>query len=497
MASKIHSLAPQHPPGRISQPGVPLCVDLDGTLLKTDLLLEQLVVLLRTRPMALFGLFWLAFTQGLAAFKRSLADQVSLNVTTLPYHKPLLHYLEQQARKRPLWLCTGTDQHLAEAVARHLRLFEGVIGSDGTINMTGHNKARHLLERFGSAGFDYIGNEKKDLAIWQHSRRAQVVTRSRQFARWVRNHANLRGIFWTKPLAAKHYIKAVRAHQWSKNVLILVPLLLGHGSLQPQTIGLALATLVAFCALASATYIFNDLMDLESDRQHHEKRNRPYASGQISLTTALALIPALLMGCLIIASQLPTAVGLTMLLYGVVTLSYTLWLKHQMLIDVFVLAGLYTLRIVIGMMIVGGPPSFWLMAFSLFFFLSLAMAKRVTEITNKLRLQPKVVRVRGYQPQDNPLLTMYGSGCGIVSTLIITLYINSEKVRTLYALPELLWLLCPVLLFWLARVWMLTYRGELHEDPVLFAIRDRTSQVLIGLSALIVLLAANGEVWFG
>ncbi|MBY5991864.1 UbiA family prenyltransferase [Ferrimonas balearica] len=474
----------------------PLCVDLDGTLLKSDLSFELLLVIIRTQPWNLVPLLTTLLQSGLAPFKQRLASSAQLDVTRLPYHLPVIHYLERQAQRRPLWLCTGSDQKIARQVADHLGCFAGVIASDGEVNCTGERKAEALVGRFGPGGFDYVGNERKDLAVWQAGRRALLVTRSRRFALWVTQRVKLQRIFWGKPLSFKHCVKAIRAHQWSKNLLILVPLLLGHQALPAGTLDRALLTLAAFCTLASATYIINDLMDLSADRLHHQKRNRPYASGQIPISTGLSLVPLLLGLTAGLALLLPPVIQGMLLLYGLATLAYTFYLKHLLLVDVFTLAGLYCLRVLTGMLLVGGAGSFWLMAFSLFFFLSLAMAKRVTEIIHTVRLQPRAERVRGYRTRDSQVLTAFGVGCAIVASLVITLYFNGEKVQTLYAWPALLWLICPLLLYWLTRVWLLTSRGELHEDPVLFALRDPTSLLLIGASAGLVVLAANGDLWF-
>ncbi|SHH18025.1 UbiA family prenyltransferase [Ferrimonas marina] len=471
---------------------IPLCVDLDGTLVKSDLLFEQLVRLIRKSPLSVFTLLFIVLRRGIANGKRWLAEHVQVDISTLPYHAPLLAYLEHEAQKRPIWLCTGSDQVIARQIADHIGLFTGVLASDGTTNRTGKRKSDLLCQRFGDGGFDYVGNEAQDFEVWPQARHALVVSRSAPFLERVRARFDVVKTFPLPPLRLADLVKSIRAHQWTKNALILLPILLAHGAPNPTLISQCLLAFFSFSLMASATYILNDLVDLESDRQNHNKRHRPYASGQIAIALGLILIPLLGLSSIALASQLPLSFALLLLAYTVTTLLYTFKFKGVPMLDVTLLSLLYTLRVVVGMVLVGEAWSFWLLAFSLFFFFSLALAKRVTEITNKLKRQPEVQSIRGYHPRDLSLLINLGGCSGLLSVLVIAMYVNGEKVQELYQYPQLLWLICPIMLFWVARFWLITIRGGLHEDPILFAVRDKMSLVMMCICISIVLSAAYG-----
>ena len=467
------------------QVAVPLGVDLDGTLVKTDLLLESFLALVKQRPLALLLLpLWLL--RGKAHLKREIAQRVTLDVTCLPYREPLLLFLQAEHKLgRKLILATAADQRIAQQIADHLGIFDTVIGSDGTVNLSGEAKAQ-ALENTCSGPFAYAGDAPIDLQVWQRAQSAVLVGGGVKFASQLKHVEHI----FIEERRPKQLLRALRLHQWAKNVLIFLPLLLAHQAANlPSVLAAALAFL-AFGLCASSVYVQNDLLDLEADRHHRSKRFRPFASGAFSIKSGLLLAPLLLLAAAATALLLSPAFLGVLALYFVTTFSYSLFFKQKAVIDVLMLAGLYTVRIVAGGVAVGVGLSPWLLAFSMFFFLSLAYVKRFTELRD-LPLTASL-RSRGYVSGDLEGLADLGVASGYISVLVVALYINSEAVQTLYRTPAALWLLCPLLLYWLSRVWLLTRRGEMHDDPVIFALKDRNSYVIGGLAVLVAVVAAGG-----
>ena len=463
-------------------PGVPLAVDLDATLVKSDMLMESLVAALKRAPWLVVAIpFWLA--RGRARLKSELAQRADIDVAVLPYDEGVLAELRHaRTAGRTLVLATAADESIARRIAAHLGLFDAVMASDGATNLKREAKARALVERYGEAGFDYVGGDRHDVPVWQHARAAYVVGSNAAIGAHLGKpvHAIERV---SRPLTA--IIKGVRAYQWAKNLLVFVPLLTAHVYLHPPSIAAAALAFVAFSLAASAVYLANDLSDLQDDRRHPTKRSRAIASGELSIAAALALAPILLAAAAAIATLLPWEFGALLAVYLVSNLAYSLALKRAALVDVFVLAGLYTLRILAGAAAIEVPVSQWLLAFSLFAFLSLALAKRYVEVANVASREEARVGGRGYLAGDGALLGMLGTASGYLSVLVFALYITSPQVVMLYRAPAILWFAVPLLLYWISRVWFLTQRGEVHEDPLLFALHDPPSYVT---GALIVAL---------
>lgn len=466
----------------------PLCVDLDHTLLRTDLLFESLIALLKQNPFLGFALpLWLM--RGKADLKRQIAARVEIDPATLPYHRPLLDFLRaQRAEGRRLILATASDRKLAQPIADHLGLFEAVVASDGETNRAGSAKLESLRALIGMQAFDYAANARTDLEIWRHARRAILVNPEPAVQPRARRIVTVERVFEDRPPWAHTVLRAMRLHHWVKNTLIFVPLIATHELLDLRLLGQAALGFLSFGLCASSVYLLNDLLDLPADRRHPTKRLRPLASGALSIPHAVSLIPMLLLGAVALALLLPPAFLAVLGMYYATTLAYSFRLKRVPTLDVLVLAGLYTVRVVAGGAAIGVVPSFWLLAFSMFLFLSLAVVKRYAELLPFKDGEDRVVG-RDYRPVDLAALNALGAASGLMAVLVLALYVNSEAVTELYRQPELIWLLCPLLLYWMARVWLLTGRGEMHDDPVVFAIRDRASHVLALLSAAILWFA--------
>ena len=469
----------------------PLCVDLDGTLIRSDLLLESLVLLLKRNPLYLFlAIGWL-LKGGKAGLKAQIAARVTLNPAALPYNMELIAWLKaERAAGREVWLCTAANERLADQVSEHLDLFDGVMASTPQVNLAGERKAAKLVERFGQGGFDYCGNEWRDMAIWRCSRSAVVVNAPESLVRQVESQLSVAQVF---PASGKQtwrvVLRALRPHQWAKNVLVLVPLFAAHKAGDLGSVVCGMAALVAFCLCASSVYLLNDMLDLEADRGHARKSKRPFASGDLSIATGLLLAPTLLLLSAVIAAFLPAKFQLWLVAYYGLTFAYSTFLKRMLLIDAVTLAGLYTLRIIAGAGAVTVGLSFWLLLFSVFLFLSLAFVKRYAEL-DALRRQNKLQALgRGYRVEDLSVLQGFGTAAGYLSVLVLALYINSPEIEPLYHRPKVIWMLCVLLLYWVSRVWMTAHRGGMHDDPVVYALRDRVSLGLGVVAALTIAIA--------
>jgi 4-hydroxybenzoate polyprenyltransferase/phosphoserine phosphatase len=503
-------VSPENGSRSLNATEVPLCVDLDGTLVKSDTLVDTVIVLARQSPRSLLQ-FPKWISEGKASFKRKVSTLASIDVVHLPYNQPLLEYLrEQHAAGRDIYLATGADTLLAERVAAHLGIFTGVMASNGHTNLTGHNKLAAFQEKFPQ-GFCYIGNARPDIPLLTHCEQPMVAN-----PHFALRKALRRADVWPvryfsdgAQFPGKAWVKAIRLHQWAKNVLIFLPVLLAHVRASGPNVAAVLA-FFSFGLAASATYIVNDLLDLEADRHHLRKRRRPFAAGDLSPIAGVATVVIFFTISIAIAVAIPRIeVAMSpgfhwdggrnflewLIIYALSTTAYSLRLKRMVLVDVIVLSGLYTIRILAGSAASGVPVSPWLAAFSIFFFLSLAFVKRFSELEG-LRTQSEAsgttiaMKGRGYRISDLEQLRSFGTSSGYASVLVFLLYIgNLDAAAKLYVHTTRLWLLVPVLLLWLSRLWLLASRGELHEDPVVYAITDRRSLLLGVVVVVIVLLA--------
>ena len=469
-----------------AKPAVPLVVDVDGTLLSGDLLIEGLARLASTAPLMLLAVpFWLM--RGRAATKRQLAEAAPLSSEMLVLNPAVEEEVaEARIAGRAVWLASGADGTAVAPLAERVGA-AGVLASDGRTNLVGEAKAAALMRQFGEGGFDYVGNGRQDLPVWRRCRQAIGVGLTRGFERKVRVlHPEAR--FLPGVGVAGDYIRALRPRQWIKNTLLFLPLLAMHETqLGPYL--LVAGLFLAFSAVASATYLANDLLDLPYDREHRTKRLRPMAAGKLRLSRVVTAGVALVAAGLAAAFWLSPAGGLSVLAYLIAAVAYSLWLKRRLLLDAVALALLYVLRVFAGAVAVAVPLSPWLLAFSLFIFVALAIVKRQVELAMLHQSGGTSVAGRTYRTADLPTLAALAGAAAFAAAVVLTLYIQSPTVHTAYGRPEALWLICPLLIYWLGRMILLASRGNMDDDPVLFAVRDRASW-LTGVGILAVCVAA-------
>jgi len=460
---------------------VPLFVDLDGTLTPADVSLESFVGYARQGPMQTLRLIgWLA--QGRSVAKARVAVAHPIDPALVPIRPEVQTIIDAaRAEGRHVILASASDAVNVQAIAAHLGCFDQAMGSTATHNLKGRNKLAAIRTHVGDAPFDYVGDSRADVPLWAAARYGFSVGYNPQLA----HVTQLR----TAPSRPRALLKAMRPHQWAKNALIFVPLLTAGLAADLHAIGLAALAMLCFSLIASSVYLINDMLDIQADRAHKTKRKRPLAAGTLSIPLALLAAIALTVGPLALAALalgLPTM--LVLLAYLILTTAYSFRLKAVMTLDVITLACLYTVRIVAGATAIHVKLSFWLFTFSVFFFLSLAYLKRYTELS--AAVEPgKLVKGRGYVPEDLRVVETSGISAGMLSILILALFINSLTGSKAYATPELLWLLCLPLLYWINRVWMMARRGQVEGDPVAFAIKDKRSIVTVAFMGLIVLVA--------
>lgn len=457
---------------------VPLCVDLDGTLVKSDLLVESFFALIKRNPITLLHApLWLL--RGKAYLKERIAMQVDIEADTLPYDDALLERLRlEKEHGRQLVLVTASHCKFADCVESHLGLFDQVLATEDGVNLTSERKRNRLVEKFGTQGFDYVGNERADIPVWAAARESWLVDTSPSLRRAAERVATIAMEFQIKRNYLASLVKALRMHQWLKNVLVFVPLIAAHQVDQLDNMANAILAFLAFGLCASSVYLLNDLLDLSADRRHPRKRYRPFATGAIPVSDGLILMPVLLVAAILLTvAFLPTAFFYALFSYYVITLVYSFWAKERVVLDILFLTGLYTMRLIAGAAATAIDLSFWLLGFSVFLFLSLALIKRYSEMLAMQQAGRKKSAGRGYTVDDIPLIQSMGISSGYMAVLVLALYINSPDVRQMYGDPQTLWALCPLLLFWISRIWIKTHRGEMHYDPVVFAAKDRFSQL--------------------
>ena len=474
---------------------LPLIIDLDGTLIHTDMLHESALRTLRDKPVEVLRIPFL-LARGKAVLKRRLAQHGEFDAASLPYNTALLEWLRQERSSgRKLILCTASDQSIANAIADHLGVFDEVMASDGTVNLAGKNKADALVQRFGQAGYDYAGNSHADLPVWRSARRAVVVNAPPDLARRAANCCEVERSFAAPGAGFTAWRRVLRVHQWLKNLLLFVPLFAAHQFTDPANWMPLLLAFIAFSLCASSVYIANDLLDLESDRQHPRKRNRPFASGHVPAWQGVLCAPLLLAASAGVAWQVGGGFFAWLSGYFLLTCAYSWLLKRLMLVDCVTLALLYTLRIIAGAAALSMPLSFWLLAFSVFLFLSLAFVKRYAELQVQVLHGKKKAHGRGYYTTDAPLIQMLGVCAGYAALVVLALYLNSEAVVMLYRTPEIVWGAVPVMLFWVSWMCMQAHRGHMHDDPLVFAVKDKASLFAGACFAAVLAVGTAGWPW--
>lgn len=482
-----------------TEPGpTPLFVDLDGSLISTDLLWESLFALIKQRPLLIFVIPLWALC-GKSYLKDQISRAIILPADSMPYDADVVRLIhDRRDAGGSVVLATASPEAWAQPIAEHLRVFDGVLATRSNLNLKGRHKLDAISRHCGEQGwtqFDYVGDARADFPIWRASATAYLVGGGELLARRVRGFAPAAVVqsLGTPRHPLRAALMALRPHQWAKNALIFIPIITAHRIFDPSALGAALLAFTAFGLCASAIYLVNDLADLSVDRAHAEKRRRPFASGRLPLSWGPPMIAGLLAASLTIAAcALPLRFLCVLLLYIALTTLYSFVIKRRLMIDVLALASLYSLRIFAGGVATDTAISEWLIGFSTFFFLSLAFAKRYIELDLAVQ-SGKTDRLegRGYLPGDVGLVESFGTTSGYLSALVLALYIRSEEVRPLYSCPEALWLLVLGLIYWISRIWFLARRRELRGDPVVFALRDGHSLAIGILSAAVLVLATH------
>ncbi|MEN7973218.1 MAG: UbiA family prenyltransferase [Verrucomicrobiota bacterium] len=466
---------------------IPLCVDLDGTLVKLDTLHQALFLLLRRSPASIFRIpGWIA--KGKAYLKDQIMQRVTLDASALPYNNVFLDHLRQEHENgRQLVLATASNYRTANAVADHLGIFSDTISSNVDTNMRHSRKLEAIQERFQT--FGYAGNDTADFPIWDAAEEIILVNPSQPARAKYAGTAD--HVFVERRPVLKMLFKAMRCHQWLKNLLIFSPIFLAHRFREPETLLQAAIAFLSFSFAASTIYVLNDLFDLSADQHHPRKCRRPFASGNLSITTGALLIPLLAILSVISGLLLSPSFLLVLLAYYLITTIYSWRLKQMEIVDVLTLAILYSMRIVAGSVATGTPASSWFIIFAIFLFLSLALVKRLAELREMGDSSgpENEQRERGYTVNDLPLLMAFGTASGYLSAFVFTMYLNSARVAQLYNRPELLWLFCPLLLYWITRIWMLAWRGQMDDDPLAFASKDPQTYLVGAIGAVLILVA--------
>ncbi len=469
---------------------IPLCVDFDCTLIRSDTLAESMLELVARHPAAVLWLFvWLL--RGKAALKARVAERVLLDPTTLPYRDTFVAWVREQAKERPVVLVASSHRLVAERVAGYLGFFSELFATDND-NLEAHGRANGLVARYGERAFDYAGHSSADLRVWQHARQGILVGARRRVAQAARASTHVVLEFEPAPglrVQIATWARALRLYQWVKNLLIFVAPAAAHMLQQPGTLAASGLAFLVFGLASSGVYLINDSLDLASDRAHPRKRHRPFAAGTLPLSRGLVVAPLLLATALAIGLTVSTAFFACLCVYVAVTTAYSLWLRRKAFMDTAVLAALYTLRVVAGAAATGIALSFWLLAVCAYGFLGLALVKRYSELHPMNAAAMGDATGRGYRPGDMPVVLALGVGASLLATLVTALYIDSPASDALYAHPELLWLLVILMLLGVGRIWLMGGRGEMHDDPIVFVTKDRWSLLLLALSAVVVFAA--------
>jgi len=469
-----------------------LIVDLDGTLIKTDMLHESFWSSVKRNPYTAF-LALISLVYGKAALKDRLSATSDVDVTTLPYNQSVIKYIEEHRLEGgKSVLITGSSQAYADKVSGYLKLFDEAYGTRDGNNLTGKAKRDFIHDFLGFKSFSYIGNSKDDLHVWQHANKIITVNTSKRIRKKAEGIGKPSEHLLTDDVSAISYLKLMRTYQWLKNMLIFLPILAAH-QLDRDSIIAGLLGFFSFSLVASSVYVFNDLLDLGHDRSHPRKRFRPLAAGDLSIANALLLMPVLLLFGFGIGAVLGFSFVLVLALYLILTTLYSFTFKTIAVLDIVLLGALYSLRVFAGGVGSDIKLSFWLIAFSTLFFLALAAVKRQAELIDTLQRGADHLAGRGYKTSDLPIINMVGLVSGFAAVQVLALYVNSEKVQELYKTPEALWGVCCILLYWVIRIVFVTNRGLMTDDPILFTVKDKVSYACLILMSAFLLIGVGSE----
>lgn len=486
MDRRANSVIDTHP---YTPDQVPLFVDLDGTLIKTDMLVESALLLIKRTPWIIFVMAYWLFKWGRSGLKAQIAKRVEVAAETIPLQGDFVAFLRSEAELgRALYLATASDERLARVISNRLGVFSGVLASTPDRNLKGKAKLKAIREVTGQGPFDYAGNGLADMPIWAEARKVLIVNPDPGVLASASSRFAVDRVFDDRPPALPTWLRAIRIHQWFKNLLLFVPLLTAHAFSQQAFASVALG-FIAFGLVASGTYILNDLLDLASDRRHPRKSSRPFAAGNLAPGLGCVATVLLVLSGLGLAVAVSAHFFLVLLGYLVLTLSYSLYFKTYVLLDVLLLAGLYTTRIIAGAVAIDVTISSWLLLFSTFVFLSLALVKRCTELEVMLEQTKVAASGRDYRVSDRFVLGAMGVAAGYISVLVLALFVDDPEVKARYSHPYFLSALCPFMLYWISRVWIKTARGEMNDDPLLYSLRDRASWIMFVAMALTTLFA--------
>ena len=467
---------------------VPLVVDLDGTLIRSDVLIESAFAYLGQDPLRIGGLLS-ALARGKAALKARIAARTEIDVSALPYDEDILVLIRQaRASGRPTYLASATNERYVRAIAEHLGLFDGWFASNENENLSSTLKARRLVKAFSEKGFDYVGNDSTDLAVWAAARQRIAVRVSHLVRSKLIGMDPDAVVLETTSGRARAWFELLRVHQWAKNALVLVPLLTAQ-RFEVLAFGQEITAFLAFSIAASGVYILNDLVDLDADRKHPSKRRRPLADATVSVSKAMTVAPVLVAIALIGSLLMPPWFAVVLLGYILLTTAYTFFLKRKMMVDVVTLASLYTIRVIGGAAAISVPVSEWLLGFSMFIFTALALVKRYSELAGRMDKGLPDPSNRNYRKSDLDIVAALAAAAGFNAVTVFALYISSETVHDLYRHPRALWLICPILMYWLGRVLIMAHRRLIDDDPIVFALKDRNSFLALSLIGAILISA--------
>jgi len=448
----------------------PICVDLDGTLMRTDSFVEMLISFVRSNPFRLIKVAYFLISRGKGYTKSKLAENTGVSEKLLPFHSEFLKFLiDQKKQNRRLILTTGSSEIFAKKVSDHLGIFDQVIASTSKINMIGKKKLKAVHSLLGGKPFAYAGNSHQDIPLWLAAEEQFFVNTPARIKRKVLKKKNrLKQEFKSVPFSLSNFFKAIRIHQWTKNLLIFVPLITAH-SFDLDSFKICFLSFLAFGLCASSSYIFNDILDIQFDRLSKSKSARPFANGEFSIKFGVLLIILLFVGAIAFSTLVSINLGYLLLIYFLSSVLYSVYFKPFAIVDLIFLASFFTFRVFVGIVVLEVSFSIWLINFCFLTFFGLAACKRYTEISRNGKSK---LPGRNYEFSDQTFLMNLGLASCFTALVIFLLFIDHLNLTDTYSNPQFLWGIFPILLFWFSRIWWLNVKDKLDEDPLIFAIRD-------------------------